>query len=248
VKNDDNRTYMRDLIEALGLCPDGNNMKNNDMNKWITIHHKGYDERRKYCDGIESNLNNVRVRSFLEFEHQSSSIGGIHIQASQLLINIDTNNYSTKISSNISINDTANNSKSSSREDLNVSNAKGHLYIYTYIYIYIYIYKHTSQAGFSPQIGVPQPRVLPPNPGVSLVVNLEPLIISVHLSLILRWKSIFDHIMSTLPPANSHTKMSMVCIHICIYIYIYIYICICICIYMYMFIHIFLYIFTNIYI
>jgi hypothetical protein len=135
MKNEDNdRTYIRDLIEALGLGPDGSNMENNDMNKWITIQHK--DERSKdanHCDGIENRLDNVRVISNLDYEHQSSSIGGIHIHASQLLINVDTNNYSTKIRSNMSGNNTiADNSKSSSNKDSNVSNT-----IYVYIYIYI---------------------------------------------------------------------------------------------------------------
>lgn len=162
LKSNENRTYVSDLVAALGLCPstdisglngsgsegsrvdglrvdgsrfdslgvDSNDIRNNDLNKWITIRtYKGSDERNKNGKNngnyeVESNYNNVRVISPLENEHQSSSVGGVHIQASQLLINIDTNNYGTK-SSNM----TKNYSKddiytNKTKEDIHITNAK----------------------------------------------------------------------------------------------------------------------------
>ena len=47
------------------------------------------------------------------------------------------------------------------------------------------------------------------SPSVLIQINLEPLILSVQIGNVLKWKSIFDDIMSTIPPAKSHTKMSL---------------------------------------
>ena len=47
------------------------------------------------------------------------------------------------------------------------------------------------------------------SPSFSLDLNLEPMVLSVRLCNVQRWKNVLDDIMGTLPPTKSHTKLSL---------------------------------------